>query len=188
MFRSTILLLYTTTVEVDVCCGIRVKKNLRKGELVCVWGAVGKEEGLVAYLTPTTRPSRRTKSKQKDCRPFFFLYAKRVFHRWLPLSSSAVTLEIPFHFGFPLIFLFLFFCTPSSFFFPVRFHSVELIILRLPSTQLLLTCLNEYRMLGEWVHESLRYIFFQKRDLVRIFLMIPHFYFSFLEIDLLERI
>ena len=75
MFRSTILLLYTTTVEVDVCCGKRVKKNLRKGELVCVWGAVGKEEGLVAYLTPTTRPSRRTKSKQKASCFFLSFFA-----------------------------------------------------------------------------------------------------------------
>lgn len=165
----------------------RKKKNPRGGKKR-VWGGGSCYFRFFFFFTETERPSRRTKSKQKDCRPFFFLYAKRVFHRWLPLSSSAVTLEIPFHFGFPLIFLFLFFCTPSSFFFPVRFHSVELIILRLPSTQLLLTCLNEYRMLGEWVHESLRYIFFQKRDLVRIFLMIPHFYFSFLEIDLLERI
>ena len=90
MFRSTILLLYTTTVEVDVCCGKRVKKNLRKGELVCVWGAVGKEEGLVAYLTPTTRPSRRTKSKQKaSCfflSFFLFLYMQSVYVRFLSLT------------------------------------------------------------------------------------------------------
>lgn len=104
---------YTTTV---VCCGERIERKKTRGEgrNVC------EEEGLVTldffFFTETERPSRRTKSKQKDCRPFFFLYAKRVFHRWLPLSSSAVTLEIPFHFGFPLIFLFLFFVLPPLFF------------------------------------------------------------------------
>lgn len=122
MFRSsTILLLYTTTVEVDVCCGKRVKKNLRKGELVCVWGAVGKEEGLVAYLTPTTRPSRRTKSKQKaSCFFSFFLsfslYAKRV--RSFPLSDSFFFLTL---FSYSLVklppfffFLFLLFTHVST--------------------------------------------------------------------------
>ena len=121
MFRSTILLLYTTTV--DVCCGKRVKKNLRKGELVCVWGAVGKEEGLVAYLTPTTRPSRRTKSKQKaSCfflSFFLFLYMQSVYVRFLSLTLL---------FSYPFL---LFSCqTPPFFFLPFllfypRFHSFD---------------------------------------------------------------
>ena len=115
MFRSTILLLYTTTVEVDVCCGKRVKKNLRKGELVCVWGAVGKEAGLVAYLTPTTRPSRRTKSKQKaSCfflSFFLFLYMQSVYVRFLSLTLLfSLTLFSYSLVKLPPFFFFLFFC------------------------------------------------------------------------------